>query len=119
MEKPLLGKKILIVEDEVVFRSLLENVLTSLGATALQAGDGLEGLDVLSSHSADLVICDLEMPRMGGIAFVEHLRSQGNMVPVLVISATQNMADIAHVLRRAGCITETAKKYRTLPRGCV
>ncbi|AIX51298.1 two-component system response regulator RssB [Pantoea eucrina] len=99
MEKPLLGKKILIVEDEVVFRSLLENVLTSLGATALQAGDGLEGLDILSSHSADLVICDLEMPRMGGIAFVEHLRSQGNTVPVLVISATQNMADIAHALR--------------------
>jgi len=99
MEKPLLGKKILIVEDEVVFRSLLENLLSGLGATVLEAGNGVEGLQLFSAHTADLVICDLEMPQMNGIAFVERIRSQGSIVPVLVISATQNMADIAHVLR--------------------
>jgi len=99
MEKPLIGKKILIVEDEVVFRSLIDNLLTSLGATTLEAGDGVDGLTLLSAQSVDLVICDLEMPRMGGIPFVERLRTRGNNVPILIISATQNMADIAHVLR--------------------
>lgn len=99
MEKPLVGKKILIVEDEVVFRSLLDNLLIGLGASTLQAGDGLDGLAHLSEQAIDLVICDLEMPRMGGIEFVERIRTRGDTVPVLIISATQNMADIARVLR--------------------
>lgn len=99
MEKPLIGKKILIVEDEVVFRSLLDTLLTGLGASTFEAGDGLDGLNLLAAQSVDLVICDLEMPRMGGIEFVERIRTRGNSVPILIISATQNMADIAHVLR--------------------
>ena len=45
MEKPLIGKKILIVEDEVVFRSLLDTLLTGLGASTFEAGDGLDGLN--------------------------------------------------------------------------
>ncbi|MFH8134683.1 two-component system response regulator RssB [Pantoea osteomyelitidis] len=99
MEKPLIGKKILIVEDEVVFRSLLENFLLASGATTLLAGDGLDAIAQLQGHDVDLVISDLEMPRMNGIKFVEHIRTRGNSVPILIISATQNMADIAHVLR--------------------
>ncbi|MCE0491485.1 two-component system response regulator RssB [Pantoea sp. Mb-10] len=99
MENPLIGKKILIVEDEVIFRSLLNTMLTGLGATTFEATDGVEGLSVFSSQAMDLVVCDLEMPRMGGIAFVERIRSSGSDVPILIVSATQNMSDIAHVLR--------------------
>ncbi|RWR03757.1 response regulator of RpoS [[Pantoea] beijingensis] len=99
MEKPLTGKGILIVEDERVFRSLLENFLQALGATITTANDGQEALEVLSLSQPDLIICDLEMPRMNGIRLVEHLRTHGDHVPVLVISATENMSDIAHVLR--------------------
>ena len=99
MEKPLIGKKILIIEDEVIFRSLLENFLQAMGGEIATAGDGLEGIEKLKVAAPDLIICDLEMPRMNGIKFVEHLRTQGSVIPVLVISATENMADIAHVLR--------------------
>ncbi|MFD1803403.1 two-component system response regulator RssB [Mixta tenebrionis] len=99
MEKPLTGKQILIVEDEIVFRSLLENFLGSLGADLLVANDGLDAIETLRSHQPDLLICDLEMPRMNGIKLVEHLRTRNNQVPVLVISATEQMSDIAHVLR--------------------
>ncbi|QHM71184.1 two-component system response regulator RssB [Mixta intestinalis] len=99
MEKPLTGKQILVVEDEVVFRSLLENFLSSLGASLLVASDGLDAIETLRLHQPDLLICDLEMPRMNGIQLVEHLRTRNNQVPVLVISATEQMSDIAHVLR--------------------
>lgn len=99
MEKPLTGKQILIVEDEVVFRSLLDNYLGALGAVITLADDGLHALEKINHQTYDLVICDLAMPRMDGIRLVEHLRSKGNTVPVLVISATENMSDIAHVLR--------------------
>lgn len=99
MDKPLSGKKILIVEDEVVFRSLLENYLGSLGAEISLAEDGLQALERLNQATHDLIICDLAMPRMNGLKLVEHLRNKGNILPILVISATENMADIANVLR--------------------
>lgn len=99
MEKPLTGKEIFIVEDEVVFRSVLENFLSVQGASVVLAGDGLEALDKLSSHTPDMMICDLDMPRMNGIDLVQYLRTQGYQFPILVISATDNMSDIARVLR--------------------
>lgn len=99
MDKPLFGKQLLIVEDELVFRSLLENFLHSLGASIITANDGLEALDVLQRSKPDMMICDLDMPRMNGIRLVEHLRARGNALPILIVSATENMSDIAHVLR--------------------
>lgn len=99
MEKPLSGKRILIVEDEAVFRTLLDNFLVALGAVTSLAEDGVQALESLNHIMPDLMICDLAMPRMNGMALVEHLRSSGNTLPILVISATENMADIAKVLR--------------------
>ncbi|CAK9885144.1 MAG: Regulator of RpoS [Candidatus Erwinia impunctatus] len=99
MDKPLAKKQILIVEDEMVFRSHLENFLCALGAKVFLAGDGIQGLVTLAQNDIDLILCDLEMPAMGGLAFLRKLRSNGSDTPVLVISATDKMADIASALR--------------------
>lgn len=99
MTQPLAGKQILIVEDEPVFRSLLDSWLSSLGAETVMAADGVEALDMLSNLQPDLMICDIAMPRMNGLKLVEYLRNSGNQLPILVISATENMADIATALR--------------------
>ena len=66
MTQPLAGKHILIVEDEPVFRSLLDSWLSSLGATTSLAEDGVEALEKMASMAPDLMICDLEMPRRDG-----------------------------------------------------
>ncbi|MBM7341130.1 two-component system response regulator RssB [Pantoea coffeiphila] len=99
MEKPLSGKRILIVEDEVVFRSLLDNFLSSLGAQISLADDGVQALEHLQRSTPDMMICDLAMPHMDGLTLVGQLRSKGQTLPILVISATENMSDIAKVLR--------------------
>ena len=99
MDKPLTSKHILIVEDEAVFRSVLVGYLKTLGATTSEAENGLEALSAVEEVSPDLILCDLAMPEMDGIEFVENLRLQGNKIPVLVISATDNMSDVAKVLR--------------------
>lgn len=99
MALPLTHKRILIVEDEQVFRSVLVGYLTSLGAETGEATNGLQALSAVDDFKPDLILCDLAMPEMGGIEFVEHLRLQGLQIPVLVISATDKMADIAKVLR--------------------
>ena len=99
MTQPLAGKQILIVEDEPVFRSLLDSWLTSLGATTRQAEDGIEALQQIAISKPDLMICDISMPRMTGLELVEQVRNQGEQLPILMISATGNMADIAKALR--------------------
>jgi len=99
MTQPLAGKQILIVEDEPVFRSLLDSYLSSLGAVTSLARDGIDALEKMLGVSPDLLICDLAMPRMNGLKLVEHIRNEGNQLPILVISATENMSDIAKALR--------------------
>lgn len=99
MTQPLAGKQILIVEDEPVFRSLMDSWLSSLGAHTLLAQDGVDALSQMESQRPDLMICDLAMPRMNGLQLVEHLRNAGDTLPILIISATENMADIAKALR--------------------
>lgn len=99
METRLAGKSILIIEDEIVFRSLMAAYLNSMGATIQQASNGFQALSLLEAQSPDLILCDLAMPEMGGIKFVECLLLQGINIPILVISATDKLADIAMVLR--------------------
>lgn len=99
MTQPLAGKQILIVEDEPVFRSLLDSWLSSLGAETSLAQDGVAALEIMATLQPDLMICDLAMPRMNGLTLVEHVRNGGAKLPILVISATENMADIARALR--------------------
>lgn len=99
MTQPLTGKQILIVEDEPVFRSMLDAWLTALGASTSLAENGLEALDKLAETSVDLLICDIMMPQMNGLKLVEHIRSRGEQMPILVISGTENMSDIAQALR--------------------
>lgn len=99
MALPLINKRILIVEDEMVFRSMLVGYLNSLGALTYEAPNGLLALSAVDETYLDLILCDLAMPEMDGIEFIEHLRLQGVQIPVLVISATDKMADIAKALR--------------------
>jgi len=94
MQKPLEGKLILIVDDEPVFRAMLDNFLTSLGATLLSANDGMDALALFKKTEPDLLICDIAMPKLNGLQLIEQLRSQGNTLPILVISATENMSEI-------------------------
>lgn len=99
MTQPLAGKLILIVEDEPVFRSLLDSWLSSLGAATALAEDGEDACEKMETLNPDLMICDIAMPRMNGLKLVEYLRNNGHQLPILVISATENMADIAKALR--------------------
>ncbi|ATO33053.1 Regulator of RpoS [Dickeya dianthicola] len=99
MAQPLTGKHILVVEDEAVFRSVLAGYLTSLGADVHEADNGKDALEKMAHQSPDLIICDLNMPLMGGFEFVERLRLHDITTPVLVVSATNHLADIARVLR--------------------
>jgi CheY-like chemotaxis protein len=87
-----MAKKILIIDDEKDVRIVLREVLQRAGYEALVAADAREGLDKLAADGADLVITDVIMPGMDGVATVEKIREGFPDVPIIVISGGGNVA---------------------------
>jgi len=85
----------LVIDDSAVTRGIIKQILTALGFTAFEAGDGREGLDRLHElGNIDLVLVDWNMPEMDGIQFLRALRREGHYgsLPVVMVS-TNNDAD--------------------------
>jgi len=98
---------ILIVEDSSFNRLVLKKRLAELGYTRVtEATDGVEGLTALERGTFDVVLLDLEMPRLDGIGVLEHLHAaRGAAPPVIVISALTEMEKIVR------CIELGAEDY--------
>ncbi|HSJ25475.1 MAG TPA: response regulator [Longimicrobiales bacterium] len=96
------GARILVVEDDEDARTLLGEMLSESAAEVRTAANGREALDLLRSFEPDLVITDLLMPEMDGMAFLEVFRSQPafQTVPVVVITARDLTAEDTERLRR-------------------
>lgn len=77
---------ILIVEDEVTFRSVIRAALIQNGHTVVEAGDGRTGLELLKSQVVDLVITDVMMPDQDGIEVIMRLREKRNPAPIIAIT---------------------------------
>jgi two-component system response regulator AtoC len=79
--------RILVVDDEVKMRRLLEMSLKNMGHEVVQAADGVEAITCFEEAPFDLVMTDLKMPRMDGIQLLRTLRDRGEEVPVIVLTA--------------------------------
>ncbi len=86
-------KKILLLDDELDLQALVKITLKSRGYEVVVAGNGIEGLEKLKTLRPDLIILDMNMPKMGGIEFYQHIcDTHGKpMYPVLVLTARANM----------------------------
>ncbi len=80
-------RKILIVEDDPVYRELLALELETAGYEVLLAEDGQKGLALVSSGNPDAILVDLLMPVLDGIRFLRSLRTElGSRVPAIVVT---------------------------------
>ena len=79
--------RILIVDDEPAARHSLERALGPLDCKIVEAEDGVAALAAIEQSDPDLVICDLQMPKMDGIALMKVLGKRPNAPPVIMITA--------------------------------
>ncbi|MDB9787117.1 response regulator [Bacteriovoracaceae bacterium] len=93
------GKTILIVEDEEGIRMLLEDILSSFNARVLKACDGQEGIDMFKDNEIDVVLSDVQMPRMTGIEMCEEIYRLDASVPVVLITAFGDAESMLSALR--------------------
>lgn len=103
--------RILVVEDEVSIRELIQESLTLSNFEAEKAIDGLDALNKLRKSRFDLLILDLNLPKLDGLTLLEKLRSEGDQTPVLVLSARSDRSDVTAGLRKG------ADDYLTKPFG--
>jgi DNA-binding response OmpR family regulator len=90
--------RILIVEDERRIASFVEKGLRSNGFTPTVASDGITGLDYAQTGDFDLVVLDIGLPGMDGFQLLDHLRSQGSRLPVIVLTARDSVTDTVSAL---------------------
>lgn len=81
--------RILLVEDHAPLRTLLDLYLTRRGYRVETAGDGLEALEALGRELPDVVITDLNMPRVDGIELARRMRADPatRSIPIIMVSA--------------------------------
>jgi len=82
------GELILLADDEQGVRDVMAKVLALLGYKVLQAGDGLEALELFKAHQQDiaLALLDVVMPHCGGMALAKHIREVNPDVPVIFLT---------------------------------
>jgi DNA-binding response OmpR family regulator len=82
---------VLLADDDAQMRRLIKSVLQRDGFEVVEAADGLDALEVVDQGGVDLVILDVDMPRLDGLGVLEELRAQVRtaFLPVIVLTATQ------------------------------
>jgi len=93
-------KKILIIDDERAIRSTLKEILEFEKYEVDDAEDGTVGLKCLESKRYDLIFCDIKMPKMDGIEFLECKMKSESYCPIIMISGHGNIETAVQALKK-------------------
>jgi DNA-binding response OmpR family regulator len=92
-------KCILIVDDEPNVRLMLRTTLESVGYKVVDAEDGERALQRLRAESCDLILLDLQMPKMDGMELLRRLRADGHAVPVVILTAHGSISEAVGAMK--------------------
>lgn len=94
--------KLLLVEDHVPTSDYVKQGLGESGHSCDLADNGLDGLTAALTNAYDVIILDRNLPRMDGLSVLAALRSEGNITPVLILSALGQVEDRVQGLKAGG-----------------
>jgi chemosensory pili system protein ChpA (sensor histidine kinase/response regulator) len=83
----------LVVDDSITVRRVTERFLQRNGLRVVTAKDGLDAISVMSEHKPDIILLDIEMPRMDGYEFASHVRNDARVADVPIIMVTSRVGD--------------------------
>jgi two-component system chemotaxis sensor kinase CheA len=88
-------KRVLVAEDSITSRLLLKSILESAGYDVTTAVDGAEALALLKAEEFDVLVSDIEMPRMDGLQLTSRVRAEAHLehLPVILVTALESRAD--------------------------
>jgi two-component system, chemotaxis family, chemotaxis protein CheY len=108
-----MAKTILTVDDSASMRQMVKMTLSDAGYAVVEAGDGVQGLVVARAHPVDLVLTDLNMPGMDGLALVRELRKLSTYTGVpIVLLTTESDAERKQQAKAAGATAWITKPFQ-------
>ena len=123
-----MGRRVLVVEDEIMVRDLLVTRLTIAGYQIFEAGDGFEALLRIEDSRPDAMLLDVNMPRLDGFGTLKLMRSRGLRTPTMVLTARNQPEDVKTAIglgakdfltkpfREDQLLTRVARLLRKAPR---
>src|SRR5690606_212844 len=78
--------KILVIDDQESIRRTLKDILEYESFEVSLANDGQQGLDLIQKQKFDVILCDIKMPKIDGIEFLETIQKTDDTTPVIMIS---------------------------------
>jgi CheY-like chemotaxis protein len=108
--------KLLIIEDDPLLRETLTEILEVYGHNVIQAENGEDGVKMFSNSKPDLLICDINMPKMNGFEVLEKIKTlvgASKLPPFMFLSAKTSQKNIEHCLD-LGAVDFISKPYSAL-----
>lgn len=91
---------ILIIDDERAIRSVLKDILGNEGFKVDEAADGEEGLKKFTASTYDIVLCDIKMPKLDGLEFLQKATDHNPEIPVIMISGHGNIETAVDAVKK-------------------
>ncbi len=108
-----MGKTILTVDDSASIRQMVTFTLKGAGYNVVEAVDGMDGLAKLGSTDVQMVITDLNMPKLDGIGFIKKVRANAKtkFIPVIMLT-TESQAEKKQAGKSAGATGWIVKPFK-------
>ncbi|HSN69554.1 MAG TPA: response regulator [Thermoanaerobaculia bacterium] len=97
------GRKILVIDDDLAIRVLLQAVLKRLSFDVRLAEDGEVGLALVSNEDFDLVLLDLMMPKVNGYEFIERVRTTNGGRPHIIVFTAAGQRGVSRIPENTVC----------------
>ena len=105
-------KRLLVIDDEANMRHMLSTVLKKAGYLVETASDGAEGLEMIDETPYDFILCDIKMPKMGGMEFLDASRDRIGTSTVIMMSAYGSIETAIEAMKM-GAYDYISKPFKT------
>ncbi len=103
--------RVLVVDDSLMVRTQAKRALEGAGFEVVEAANGLEALERLTDDIA-CVLCDVNMPTMNGVEFLEAASARGEPMPPVLMVTTESEANLIRRARALGALGWMLKPYK-------
>jgi DNA-binding response OmpR family regulator len=104
---------ILVIDDDITIRTLLQSTLTNKGFKIIAAENGHQGLEIAKTQDIDLILLDWMMPEMDGIEVLTELKHDGDTedIPVIMLTSKEKSGDV-ELANSKGAIDYIIKPFK-------
>jgi two-component system cell cycle response regulator DivK len=103
-------KKILIVEDNIMNMELVQDLLELYGHKVIKAEDGIKALERLAEEKIDIILLDMQLPKMGGLEVIDRIKKNPATadIPIIAVTAHAMKGSEEHFIEM-GCVDYVSK----------